>query len=636
MLSGYPGSQGVNVEAVTSTGKTALLAVSSQPREKWQRIMLEIPSEVAKEGYRLRISDQSGDHFGWAGLGQLIDRPPIALADGMLPMLVSALIGNAWLIAITLCLSATVPPRDRLLQGMLVGGCIWFLIFLGYVISSALGKALALLLLTLPFLLALMKCWRRPNSLTEIGSLQTALLPTFVLACMVLWIGLFPFHWEGQVNGDPALRWTHLSTDAWLPLLFGDMLAHGRLDVPMVGDWLSSDRPPLQVGLYLMLYNLMPDSQALVYQGISSWAQALTLLPVAALLAKFMSKRAQAVALIALSLSALMLLNTLFVWPKLLAGGFSLIYYIALFPAQDKPKRWGQAGISAALALLSHGGALFFIVGAALVHLCWYRRRSLIMLLQTGLTVVALYLPWVAYQRFIDPPGDRLIKWQFAGKIPVSDESAASAIFSAYSQLTPELWLSARLQNLSVIFKGALSVPYDAWIVITRQNPSFVSRFIDDDFFYLFHSLWFASPLLLLPCLAVLYWRSRRQADLALKSLLQALASLIITTLVWVTAIFEGGATTVHIGAYASVLLLHIIVLSVVWRTSAPLFYTICLFNICVALSAYVFDRHFLPGLQSTYVLAILLMSVGFVAAVFSASGCLRWQNKPTHAGAYT
>ncbi|WP_430543834.1 hypothetical protein [Xanthomonas sacchari] len=624
MLSGYPGTPGVAVNAVTDTGKSAPLAISKQPGEHWERIMLEVPHDVAQEGYRVRIEDQARASFGWAGLGASITRPAMDLAGGMLPLLVAVLLGNFWLIAVSVCLPAGASARDRLLQGVLAAGCGWFLIFLGYVLSVKLGNVLALSLLILPFPLALMARKRRGTSLADLAGLQNALLPSLVLVCLVLWVGLFPFRGDGQSNGDPALRWTHLSTDAWLPMLFGDMLANGRLDVPMVGDWLSSDRPPLQVGLYLMLYKVLPASHALVYQGISSWAQALVLLPLASLLGRFMGKRAQAVALLALSLSALMLLNTLFVWPKLLAGAFSLIYYMALFPADGAPRRWGQAGIAAAMAMLSHGGALFFVVGVALVHLCWYRRQGLAMLLRTGPLAVAIYLPWVAYQRLVDPPGDRLIKWQFAGKIPVSDETAVHAILSAYSQLTPATWLSARLQNLAVVVKGALSVPHDAWKVITRQDPSFVPRFIDDDFFYLFHSLWFASPLLLLPCMAVIYLRGRRRADPVLKELLQVATSIVAVTLVWVTAIFEAGSTTVHIGAYASVLLLHLAVLAAAWRASAPLFYAICVANITVSLSAYVFDRQFLPGLQSVYLLVTVLLLGGLAAAALAASGCLR------------
>jgi len=626
MLSGYPGSSGVTINAVTSTGKSASLAVSAQPGEHWQRAMLAVPLTIAQEGYRLQIDDQSPNPFGWAGLGDLGGRPAIALANGLLPMLAAVLLGNSWLIAVSLCLPAGQPPRERLLQGLVAGGCGWLVIFLCYVISAKLGSVVGLLLLILPFPLALVMGRRRRTPFSEVADLHYALLPALMLVFLVLWIGLFPFHWDGQPNGDPALRWRGLTIDAWLPMLFGDMLAHGRLDVPMIGDWLSSDRPPLQVGLYLMFYTLLPDTHALVYQGISSWAQALIVVPVASLLARFMDKRPQAVALLVLTISALMLFNTLFVWPKLLAGAFSLIYYMALFPAEGEPRRWRQAGIAAAMALLAHGGALFFIVGVAIVHLYWYRRHSIAMLLRTGAVAVVFYLPWIAYQRFVDPPGDRLIKWHFAGKIPVSSESAMQAIVSAYAPLTPHLWLSARLQNLDVIVKGAISVPYDAWRVLIRQDPLFLSHFIDDDFVYLFHSMWFVSPLLLIPCMAVLSWRNRHRADPRFKQLLQSVLSVIVTTLVWVVLVFEGGATTIHIGAYASVLLLQLTVLAAAWRVNHVLFYSISVANVAVTLSAYIFDRQFLPGLQTVYVLISALLCAGLAAAILIACGCLRQQ----------
>nr|WP_017112315.1 hypothetical protein [Xanthomonas vasicola] len=620
LLTGYPGNPGVSLNAVTRTGKTARIAIPEQPREHWERFMLVVPDDIAQEGYRIRIDDQSRSSFGWAGLGDSITQPAVDLAGGMLPMLAAVLLGNIWLLAVCLCLPAGAPPRERLLQGLLAAGCGWFAIFLGYVLSAKLGSALALLILILPFPLALMIGRRRHVSLADIADLQKGLLPALLLVCLVLWIGLFPFHWEGQLDDGPALRWRHFPTDAWLPMLFGDMLARGRLDIPMVGDWLSSDRPPLQVGMYLMLYKLLPHNDVLVYQGICSWAQALVLLPLASLLARFMSKRAQAMALLVLSLSALMLLSTLFVWPKLLAAAFSLIYYLALFPADGTPRRWGQAGVAAALAMLSHGGALFFTVGVALVHLCWYKRQGLAMLLRTGPLAAALYLPWVAYQRLVDPPGDRLIKWHFADKIDVSDESAAQAILHAYSQITPGEWLTARLQNLGVVVKGTLSAPYDAWRMATRQDPAFLSRFIEDDFYHMFHSMWFASPLLLVPCIAVMYLRDRRRDTQPLKKLLQALTSFAVVTLVWVIAIFKGGVTTTHIGAYASVLLLQLAILAAIWRTSAPLFYAICVANVTVSLSAYVFDRQFLPGLQSAYVLVSALLCGGLALATLIAT----------------
>jgi hypothetical protein len=619
MLTGYPNTPGVTISAVANAGNATFTLFPPQPRERWQRVMLEIPPHVSQTGFRIRIEDRSVDHFGWAGVGASNVSPANAFANGLLPMLAAVLLGNTWLIAVCLCFSGAGHPRDRLLQGLLAGSCAWLLIFIGYVVSPKLGGVMASLFLILPFPAALLLAWRRHRLLNELAGMQKALLPVLMFAGLTLWVGLFPFHWDGQPNGDPAIRWSHLSTDAWLPLLFGDMLARGKIDVPMVGDWLSSDRPPLQVGLYLMLYKVFPETRALVYQGISTWAQALVLLPLASLLARLVNTRAQAIALLVLCLSASMLINTLFVWPKLFAAAFSLIYYLALFPGERMPRRWGQAGIAAAMALLAHGGALFFLIGASLVHLAFYRRQSLAMLVRAGSIAFVLYLPWIAYQRLVDPPGDRLLKWHFAGKIPVSDESAMHAIASAYSQLTPAAWISGRMQNFSAIFKGALSSSYESMRTIAQQDPAIASRFIDDDFFYTFHSMWFSTPLLLLPCLVLIYLRSRRSRhpDPTFKDMLQMAATIILTIFIWVTALFEGGTTTIHTGAYACTLLLQLVVLAAAWRSSAYLFYPICAANIVVALFIYILDRHFLPDLQAVYLLGTLFLCGGLLFAAF-------------------
>ncbi|WP_295924876.1 hypothetical protein [uncultured Xanthomonas sp.] len=631
MLSGYPGYPGVSVHAINDAGVEALIPVSRQPRDRWQPMVLQVPREVSKAAYRIRINDQATGSFGWAGMGGSTLPTGLIFAKGALPILAAALFGNAWLIAVSLCLPTTAHPRESLRNGLLAGGTLWFTLFNTYVFSLELGNALTWILSIAPFPLAIFIGWRRRRLIADILAMQNSLLPALAVAFLVLWTGLFPFYWNGEPDGAPASRWwPSLAIDAWLPMLFGNMLESGKLLVPMTGDWLSSDRPPLQTGLYLLVYKLIPGSRELVYQGISSWAQALALLPLASLTERFMTRRAQIAALLTLSLSALMILNTLFVWPKLLAAAFCLIYYIAAFPDGGKPRHWGQAGVAAALALLAHGGALFFLVGASVVHLAWYRRNSLGMLIRTAAVTLALYGPWIAYQRLIDPPGNRLVKWHLAGKIPVSNEGALHAIFSAYSQLTPATWLSSRMENVATITKGAISVLRDAPRTAIERDPNALRDFINDDFYGLFHSMWFASPLLLLPGLALICWRTKHKVpnDVALNAqlkLVQLAATVIIATTLWAIVIFRGGEATIHVGAYASTLALQLVVLSIAWHTSKTLFYTICTANIIVALSVYIFDRRFLPGLNFIYVLGNTLFCSGLLAAIASSTAAPGW-----------
>jgi hypothetical protein len=621
MLAGYPSTPGVTLNAVSDKGTATAMITVPQPREQWQRQLLEIPADVARGPFHIELVDASTSKFGWAGLGARHIELGHALHKNALPLLAAVLLGNGWLIAVALCLPTHLPARARLTGAVLTAGCGWFLLFLAYVASARAGAAASLLLLIGPFLLAPLLHWQRRPLLPALMALQKGLLPVLLLSAFVLWIGLFPFQWQGQPYGDPASRWPHLSTDAWLPMLFGDMLMRGHLDVPMVGDWLSSDRPPLQVGLYLLVSQFLPGSRQLVYQGISTWAQALVLLPVSGLLSRYMGRRAHALALFTLCLSAMMLLNILYVWPKLLAAAFSLIYYRVMFPADGAPRRWALAGVAAALALLAHGGALFFLVGASIVNLAWYRRDSLRTLLQSAPVALALYLPWVWYQKFIDPPGDRLLKWHFAGKVPVSDESVIHAISSAYGQLTPSGWLTGRLENLAVIVKGALTGPVNSVRIVVGQDSLPLARFIDNDFFHTFHSLWFCSPLLLLPCLVVWWVRSRARPQLrtAFIGLLQMVAATLLYILVWATVLFDPGTATINTGAYAGVVLLQLAVLVAVRGTSTILFNAVCVANIIVALAAYILDRHFLPGLQALYVTGTVILGAGLLAACWGA-----------------
>ena len=42
--------------------------------------------------------------------------------------------------------------------------------------------------------------------------------------------------------------------------------------------------------------------------------------------------------------------------------------------------------------------------------------------------------PWSAYQKYGDPPGNRLTKWTLAGVVEVDDRGTAEAIFDSYGE----------------------------------------------------------------------------------------------------------------------------------------------------------------------------------------------------------
>ena len=188
--------------------------------------------------------------------------------------------------------------------------------------------------------------------------------------------------------------------------------------------WLFSDRPPLETGFALLQWPLWGGHTQLGYQLLStglqvSWLPALwTVLRVRGLGAG----RVSAVVLMTAATGAVFF-NTIYVWPKMLAGSLALAA-LAILVSRDDDDRWAGAGILAAalatLSMLAHGGTAFALLALA-PFVYRQRRRITVRAVAVGAAVAAvLYLPWTLFQHFVDPPGNRLMKWMLAGVIPVT------------------------------------------------------------------------------------------------------------------------------------------------------------------------------------------------------------------------
>src|SRR6202000_2420540 len=75
----------------------------------------------------------------------------------------------------------------------------------------------------------------------------------------------------------------------------------------------------------------------------------------------------------------------------------------------------------ATLSMLAHGGTIFILLALVPFALRKQSRIPLRALAVSVLPAAACYLPWWAFQHFVDPPGDRLLKWQIAGGIRVDN-----------------------------------------------------------------------------------------------------------------------------------------------------------------------------------------------------------------------
>lgn len=196
-------------------------------------------------------------------------------------------------------------------------------------------------------------------------------LPALAAAGLALfYLALLYLPRLGHVYQDQAsFRFVHpLPMDAVLPEIFGDRLYDGGTVRPFLGDWLSSDRPPLQTGLYLLVLPWLrlarlPDG--LGYQCLGTLAQ-LFWVPAVWLLARaFGQSRFRAIGcILVVAIVGFFVENSIFVWPKLLAGGYVMFTGLLLLDTSQPrtTKVMLLAAVSAALAWLAHGGAAFSLL----------------------------------------------------------------------------------------------------------------------------------------------------------------------------------------------------------------------------------------------------------------------------------
>jgi hypothetical protein len=342
-------------------------------------------------------------------------------------------------------------------------------------------------------------------------------------------------------------------SDNILPLTFASHLAaHLPLSGYLQGEWLFSDRPPLETGFALLQWPLWGARTQLGYQLLStglqvSWLPALwTVLRVRGLGAG----RVSAVVLLTAATGAVFF-NTIYVWPKMLAGSLALAA-LAILVSRDDDDRWAGAGILVAalatLSMLAHGGTAFALLALAPFAYQLRRRITVRAVAAWAAVAAALYLPWTLFQHFVDPPGNRLVKWQLAGVIPVTREGVLSTIVHQYLALSPTQLLVNKWDNLA-----ALAAVPGIWRTQT-SDPAWTSGFLGFARVAQLYDVLPAAGLLLLGLLALLFPSGRRVLSAARP--LAAFTALAVA--VWVIVEWGGVQvpTILHAGPYAVVILL--------------------------------------------------------------------------------
>lgn len=435
--------------------------------------------------------------------------------------------------------------------GLIVPAVAAWIVVFAYLADPAFGVALRWLVLILIVIWASTEIRKRmiagPSLVSPLVPLAAPALASFFFGGVLL-IWAFAVGAEGDVLAAAATRFSHdLPTDNQLPLMFAEYARAGAIPSPMSGDWLGSDRPPLQSGFHLLFGAPAGDAEVRwAYQIVSTLAQTWAALGAFVLaLALFGSRRASWLAGAAVALCPLFIIHGVYVWPKLLPAGLLCVTASLFFTPQFTQSRHTiraalLAGVAAGLAMGAHGATAFTLLGFSLVAVLLHRFPSPRFIFAGVGAFAACYAPWRFYQVFVDPPGDRLLKWHLANTPQVTDQGLVSALRQSLSEVSALDYIYGRWVNVSQLIRNPLDHLMLKLDILSATDPAgLVNHVRALDFFVWSYGLGVFAPFLWLSPLALLSPRTR--------SLFLATAAALV---IWAVLIFEPGQAITHQGSY--------------------------------------------------------------------------------------
>ncbi len=425
-----------------------------------------------------------------------------------------------------------------------------YLVFWAYFVGPGTGFATSLAVLAAGAWIGRRGIDLTPDTGREIRPVVLLTLATGLLHLSLL--HLFPSSLDFYQLAANRFR-QELPTDNQLPYEAGTRLIAGQPLKQTDTDWLSSDRPPLQTGWQLITWRTL-EAAGLDPRAASGtaavWFQLTWVAAAFALLRTLgLGSRAAAGWTAALGFCGFFLQNTVFTWPKLSAAAFAsgaFAVWLAPFHATDRGRRILLGAVLAGAAWLSHGGVAFSFLALAPWVLWRCLRGEWRDWLKATLLFVLIAAPWVAYQRFYDPPGNRLLKWHLGGQIAKDDRGVWQTIRENYAKLTWEQILTNKARNLALQNDGRVAA-------LLETTPAAAMDRRNQEFFIAGRALtWWLFGLLLLP----FAWRSlRRDENRPWRRLHLALFGwTALTVPVWCLLMFDGNQTVIHQGSYAMML----------------------------------------------------------------------------------
>lgn len=382
--------------------------------------------------------------------------------------------------------------------------------------------------------------------------LKEPLVTTTLFALLVLALGFSNGGLDDPQKTSANRFVPELPVDNFIPWIVAEAVKLGHIASPLYAGWLSSDRPPLQAGLYLMLVLKIGPTG---YQIVATWLQATFLFGVWAFaVAAGLPTAARRLVLLACCLLPAVIFNTLYTWPKILTTCYLMMVFALLFCFEPKDAREQTIagfllGALAALAALAHGGSMFALAGIAVMVVIAWRWPSWRTVLAGVPALVAVYVPWLAYQALVDPPGNRLLKWGFAGVVDPDPRGFGETLRAAYGALSWPAYVQGRIDNFWAIVGPWPRHLGDLAAGVVSPSADAGKTLRISDFFNLLPSLHVFALAIVVAALMLPFmrgeWREQRRVAACL------FGTALIACVLYGVLLFIPGSAVNHQGTYA-------------------------------------------------------------------------------------
>lgn len=343
-----------------------------------------------------------------------------------------------------------------------------------------------------------------------------------------------------------------LPIDNEIPSILAKAISKGEYSSPLFATWLGSDRPPLQSAFLTLVtpFQKILTNVDLGYFSVGYILQVSWIFALYLLITRLGVNSSRAIWIVAfVSFTGFVTINSVYSWPKLMSATFLLLAISTVVNQEFVASRAQIMGILFGLGMLSHGGAAFAFPGMLVLFWIYHKTRLSFRIQQITIfffSALATQIPWLLWQAFVDPPGNRLTKLHLAGIENITASSTISAVIQSYSEIGWRYTLDNKLENLTQIFMVP-NLPLSPLFSFGDPAGSKAT-----DFFSFFGSIsWLIPGAALAIFSSMISSRTRLLHEINRGSHILRLTSFLkITILFWCLAMFGPGGTVNHQGTY--------------------------------------------------------------------------------------